>query len=278
MRERFSLIFVFLLVFFTSNAQYYYKDILLARQNQENWKAFHDKKVREVSIQSIDANNEQTPDFTCIQKVTSDFGSISTYTKSTNVPPSTLTAYYDQSGKMVKTIDTSDTYRSTTEYMYNETGQVSMMVNNSVETDNQIVTTEKHIWIYDGAGLKKMIKIKGGTDSTWVSFVKDEKGNIVEEKPVRGGQSLPSVYYYYDNDGRLTDIVRYNQKAGRLLPDYVFEYNSGRLSSMLFVPNGSTDYQRWIYVYDANGLKTNETCYDKKRQVVVRIHYSYTFF
>jgi hypothetical protein len=278
MRERFSLIFVLLLVVLMANAQYYYKDIVLARQNQENWKAFHDKKVREVNIQSIDANNEQTPDFICVQKVTSDFSSISTFTKSTNVPASTLTAYYDQSGRMVKTVDTSDTYKSTTEYTYNENGQVSMMLNNSVETDNQIVTTEKHLWIYDGTGLKKMIKIKGDTDSTWVSFVKDEKGNIAEEKPVRGGQSLPSVYYYYDNGGQLTDIVRYNQKAGRLLPDYVFEYNSGRLSSMLFVPNGSTDYQRWIYVYDANGLKTNETCYDKKRQVVVKIRYNYTFY
>src|ERR1700760_184981 len=175
MRHRLSLLFILLLIFFTADAQYYYKDILLGRQNQENWKAFHDKKVREVSIQSIDANNEQTPDFTCIQKVASDFSSISTFTKSTNVPASTLTAYYDPSGKMVKTVDTSDTYKSTTEYTYNENGQVTVMLNNSVETDNQIVTTEKHLWIYDGPSLKKMVKIKGETDSTWVSFVKDEK-------------------------------------------------------------------------------------------------------
>jgi hypothetical protein len=276
MRERISLLFVLMLVVFSANAQYYYKDILLARQNQENWKAFHDQKVREVTIQSIDANNEPTPDFTCMQKVASDFSSIATFTKSTNVPASTLTAYYDPSGKMIKTVDTSDTYKSTTEYSYNEKGDVSVMLNNSVQTDNQIVTTEKHLWIYEAGELKKMIKIKGNTDSTTVSFVKDEKGNIVEEKPVRGGLAQPSVFYYYDNAGQLTDIVRYNQKAGRLLPDYVFEYNSGRLSSMLFVPNGSTDYQRWIYVYDANGLKTNETCYDKKRQVVVKIRYNYT--
>jgi hypothetical protein len=225
----------------------------------------------------MDANNEPTPGFTCLQKVAPDFGSISTITKSANVPESNLTAFYDRSGRMIKTVDTSDTYKSTTEYTYNEKGDVSVMLNHSVQTDNQIVAVEKHIWTYDGAGPKNMIKIKGESDSTMVSFIKDDKGNIVEEKSVRGGQSLPSVYYYYDNDGRLTDIVRYNQKAGRLLPDYVFEYNSGRLSSMLFVPNGSSDYQRWIYVYDANGLKSNETCYDKKRQVVVKIRYSYNF-
>jgi len=277
MRERISLIFVLLMVVFSADAQYYYKDILLSRQNQENWKSFHNTKVREVNIQSIDANNEQTPDFICLQKVSSDFGSISTFTKSANVPASTLTAYYDQTGKMIKTVDTSDTYKSTTEYTYNENGEISVMLNQSIQTDNQIVTTEKHIWVYDATGPLEMIKIKGESDSTMVSFVKDDKGNIVEEKSVRNRQSLPSVYYYYDNSGKLTDIVRYNQKAGRLLPDYVFEYNSGRLSSMLFVPNGSTDYQRWVYVYDANGLKTNETCYDKKRQVVVKIRYSYTF-
>jgi hypothetical protein len=277
MRERISLIFVLLLIVFSANSQYYYKDILLARQNQDNWKSFHDKKVREVSIQSMDANNEPTPGFTCLQKVGSDFSSISTITKSANMPESNLTAFYDRSGRMIKTVDTSDTYKSTTEYTYNEKGDVSVMLNNSVQTDNQIVAVEKHIWTYDATGPKNMIKIKGETDSTTVSFVKDEKGNIVEEKSVRGGQSLPSVYYYYDGDGRLTDIVRYNQKAGRLLPDYVFEYNSGRLSSMLFVPNGSSDYQRWIYIYDANGLKSNETCYDKKRQVIVKIRYSYSF-
>src|SRR5579864_9089008 len=124
MRERISFIFVLLMVAFKADAQYYYKDILLSRQNQENWKSFHDMKVREVNIQSIDANNEQTPDFICLQKVTPDFASISTFTKSVNVPASTLTAYYDQTGRMIKTIDTSDTYKSTTEYTYNEKGEI----------------------------------------------------------------------------------------------------------------------------------------------------------
>ena len=272
---RFSFILFFLLIAFSSKSQYYYKDIVLTKQNQDNWKLLHDHKIKEVDIISIDANDEPTPGFTCTQNISSDFSSISTFTKSTDIPESTVTTYYDANGRPVKTVDTSDTYKSTTEYSYNETGNISSLLNNSVETDNHIVATEKHIWIYAGATLKQMIKIKGETDTTIVSFEKDENGNITEEKPVRAGQKLPSTYYYYDNDGRLTDIVRYNQKAGRLLPDYIFEYNSGHISSMLFVPSGSTDYQKWIYNYNPNGLKEGDICYDKKGQVVVKINYTY---
>jgi hypothetical protein len=277
MRHRISLLIVSLLTIFTARSQYYFKDILLTQQNQAKWKLFHDLKVKEANILSMDANSEPTPGFSCTQSFSSDFSVITTYTKSANMPASWLIADYNSMGRLIRTTDTSDTYRSTTDYTYNEVGQITALVNTSVETDNQVSATEKHLWIYEGSQLKKMIKIKGETDTTIVNLIKDEKGNIVEEKSVRNGQSLPSIYYYYDNDGRLTDIVRYNQKAGRLLPDYVFEYISDRISSMLFVPPASTDYQKWIYQYAANGLKSSETCYDKKKQMVVQINYNYSY-
>jgi YD repeat-containing protein len=277
MHLRFPLLIVFILVVFSAKSQYYYKDIVLTRQNQENWKSFRDQKVMKAEIQSLDVNNEPTPDFSCVQTFSRDYSTMTTYTQSANMPASTLTTYYDRNGRLVRTTDTSDTYKSTTEYLYNENGQISSMLNNSIETDNQVSATEKHLWIYEGNQLKKMIKIKSEADSTMVDLVRDEKGNVIEEKSIRYGQSLPSIYYYYDNDGRLTDIVRYNQKAGRLLPDYVFEYNSDRISSMLFVPAGSSDYQKWLYQYDANGLRSSETCYDKKKQLVVKIIYKYSF-
>jgi hypothetical protein len=270
-------VFVFLTTVFSVKSQYYYKDIVLTRQNQESWKSFHDKKVREVDIHSIDANEEMTPGFICTLRISSDFNTITTFTKSTNFAASTLQTYYDPHGWPIKTIDTSDTYNSTTEYSYNENGEIISLLNTSVETDNHVSATEKHLWKYEGGKPKQMIKIKGETDTTLVNLVIDEKGNVVEEKPVRNGLSLPAVYYYYDNDSRLTDIVRYNQKAGRLLPDYQFEYKYDRISSMLIVPAGSTDYQTWIYSYNSNGLKEGETCYDKKKQVVVKINYTYSF-
>jgi YD repeat-containing protein len=275
MRGRFPFIIALLMAACSAKSQYYYKDIILSKQNQENWKSLRDQKAKEVNIVSLDANDEPTPGFTCTQKISSDFSSISTYTKSTDIPESTVTTYYNPIGRLIKTVDTSDTFKSVTEYFYNEAGQLSSLLNSSVETDNQIMAVEKHVWIYENGSLKQMIKIKGESDSTIVRLEKDEKGNVVEEKPVHAGQSLPSTYYYYDEQGKLTDIVRYNQKAGRLLPDYIFEYNSGHVSSMLFVPSGSTDYQKWLYSYKPNGLKESEICYDKKRQVVVKINYTY---
>jgi YD repeat-containing protein len=277
MHLRFLTLIVFLLAVFTAKSQYYYKDIVLTRQNQQNWRSFRDLKVKQADIQSLDANNEPTDGFSCKQTISADYGTITTYTRSANMAASTLTTYYDHNGRMIRTTDTSDTYKSTTEYTYDANGQITSLLNNSVETDNQVGATEKHLWVYEGTQLKKMIKIKGETDTTIVNLIKDEKGNIIEEKPIREGQSLPSTYYYYDNDGRLTDIVRYNQKAGRLLPDYVFEYISDRISSMIVVPAGSSDYQKWLYQYNENGLKASETCYDKKKQLVVKIRYDYSF-
>ena len=276
-RNRILVIAAFLLAGFSSKSQYFYKDLLQSRQSRETCKSYRDQKVKEVHIESLDANDEATRDFVCTQTISSDFSEISTFTKSVNTPASTLTAFYDQTGRIIRTVDTSDTYKSSTEYSYDAQGNVSTLVNTSVQTDNHITSVEKHLWTYENGLPKQMIKIKGESDTTMVSLIKDDKGRITEERAKRAGQSLPTIYYYYNADGNLTDIVRYNKKADRLLPDYIFEYNAGKISSMLFVPNGSNDYQRWIYVYEANGLKSKETCYDKKRQVVVRIHYNYSF-
>jgi len=277
MYTRFSLLIVFGLGFMAARSQYYFKDIVLTKQNQENWKSYLKNKVREVDINSIDANDEPTPGFTCRQSISNTAGSLTTYTKSNNISASSLTAFYDGTGRLIKTIDTSDTYNSTTNYTYGPGGEISSLENISVETDNHISASERHIWNFENGRPKQMLKIKNETDTTIVTLLLDEKGNVLEERPVHGLQVLPTIYYYYDNNDRLTDIVRYNQKAARLLPDYVFEYNYDRISSMLLVPAGSADYQKWVYSYNSSGLKEKETCFDKKKQVVVKITYSYSF-
>jgi hypothetical protein len=99
---------------------------------------------------------------------------------------------------------------------------------------------------------------------------------VAEENSVRRKVALPSFYYYYDAQNRLTDIVSYNVKAKRLLPLYIFEYNDdNQLSSMLVVPEGTDDYQKWIYEYNDAGLKIKETCLNKRKQILGRVEYVY---
>ena len=123
-----------------------------------------------------------------------------------------------------------------------------------------------------------MLKIKNGRDTTFIRFILDEKGNIAEERATRNKTDLPTIFYYYDADNRLTDIVRYSLKAKRLLPDNVFEYGEGgKLSSMLVVPDGSNDYLKWLYEYNEKGLKIKESCFSRQKELLGRIEYQYSY-
>jgi hypothetical protein len=155
-------------------------------------------------------------------------------------------------------------------------GEVTAVKNLAIETDNRLRTTEDHLWRYAAGVAVSMLKIKNGTDTTAVAF-KSEKGKVTEEQATHGKEKLPLIYYYYDSAGLLTDIVKYNVKAQRLLPDYMFSYENQRLASMIFVPVTSGDYENWQYEYDARNLKLREVCRNKRRETIAMVTYSYSF-
>ena len=122
----------------------------------------------------------------------------------------------------------------------------------------------------------KMLLIKNNSDTTTVEFVKDEHGDIAEERWRKKGNLVENYFYYYNDQHKLTDIVRYNERAQRLLPDYLFSYDSnGTLVKLTQIPQGSADYLIWQYVYGPNGLKQKELCFNKQKQPVGTIEYIY---
>jgi YD repeat-containing protein len=265
-----------LIIALSTTGQYYYKDIIVTRQTNEKRNLYKSQGVKLIKLSSTEANGEPTPDFDCRQVISNDFSEIRTTTLTNASVPTSLTAFYDNKGLLRKTIDTSDTYNSTTEFEYDGDGHVISVNNVSLETDNHVQNTELHIWKYEQGNVESMIKIKNGTDTTLVKLVKDEKGNIIEEHPSNHRLDLPVIYYYYDANNRLTDIVRYNEKAKRLLPDYIFEKDpNGRIQSMLFLPAGTNEYQKWLYRYNERGLLEQEACYNKKGQLLGKVNYEY---
>jgi len=261
------------------SAQYYYKDVITTRQNETRWRLYKELQVKSVRLNSFERDGRPTEGFAGDQNISLDLFQITTHTKATGNAESWIIASYSPAGLTRKVVDTSDTYRSVSDYQYDAAGRIQSILNTSIETDNHFKDVEQHSWSYDAAGKPtSMLKIKNGIDTTFIRFVPDEKGNIAEERATRNKTELPAIFYYYDADNHLTDIVRYSSKAKRLLPDNVFEYGEGgRLISMLVVPDGSNDYLKWLYEYDPKGLKIKESCFSRQKELLGRIEYQYSY-
>ena len=272
-----ALFVVFVLINVSLNAQYYYRDIVLSGKNSDLWQTYKINGIKKVTITSHDPDGSLTEGFNGEQIIAKDYSTINTLTAGLNEGQSLLETTYSNTGKIIKTLDSSEGYSSHTRYQYDESGK---LVSQESETfiEGKPGEVEKRQWFYGENGTpSKMIRTKNGTDETIVTFVPDEKGNVGEENSTRGGIPLQSVYYYYDNVNRLTDVVRYSRQAKRLLPDYMFEYDmKGKITSMVVVPEGSDDYQRWIYEYEGNNLKKSESCFDKRKKLLGRIEYTYS--
>jgi YD repeat-containing protein len=269
---------VLILLSLAGQAQFYYKDIIVTKETADRWKLYRANKVRSVRLSSFENDGQPSEGFEGDQEVAGDLSLINTHTKSSRSADSRLMAWYSPQGLPTRTEDTSDTYRSVSEYQYDQAGRLKNIINTSIETDNKVQAEEQHQWHYTSEGKpSSMWKIKNGSDTTIVRFVADEKGNIAEEHATRNNTELPTVYYYYDADNRLTDIVRYNMRAQKLLPDYIFEYApDGKPVSMLMLPEqNSSEYQKWVYEYNDKGLKIKESCFNKRRELMGMVEYSY---
>lgn len=275
--KSFSLIFVLTIIFSDAVAQFYYKDHLLPRQTADQIQKYRQHQIRSVTAISAE-NNPQAEGSTLQvkQTINGNYSQLLTITASPVTGESSLTTWLNEKGLAIKTIDTTDGAGSTTTYVFNDRNTVEKIVN-VTSSPGHATEKEEHHWFYRNEGKPiRMWKIRNDNDTTHVTFEFDEKGNVIEEKSTRFGKALTTVYYYYDDQNRLTDIVRYNPIAKRLLPDYIFEYNSnGQLRSMMVVPASGSDYHRWMYTYDERGLKTKETVLNKNRQVIGTVEYKY---
>ncbi|HJU45778.1 MAG TPA: hypothetical protein VJ647_03295 [Chitinophagaceae bacterium] len=270
-------LFVVALLPLLAHSQYYYKDILSTGQINKTFERYSANKITHVTLHSFNGSTPVTEGFTCWQKVSYRPGQIITYTKTSGNGESWLTATYNDEGLLIKTVDSTGESVSRSFYRYDIKKQLTQLRNETAAADKSSFDTEVHNWMYNDKGKpKQMMRIKNGKDTTLITFTPDEKGNPGEEEAFRKGVSQGRVYYYYDGKGHLTDVVRYNIKAARLLPDYMFGYeDNGELSTMTVVPEGSSDYQKWYYKYDEDGLKLADFCYNKKNELQGKVEYEY---
>lgn len=273
-------LFFLLISGFALNAQgqYYYNDILSTELTNKQFLLIQNNNIKSMKAFSFEADESQTEGFLLEMEVNKQQNQIIT-NSSVNNTPSLLTSTY-KNNRLHKTVNNAARVETTTTYEYDPKGLLIKLTTLTVDTFMNSKLTEEHLWQYDSNNkIKAMKRVKNGTDTTHIEFDYDEFGNIGEENWRRNGRVVETYYYYYNPKNQLTDIVRYNSRAKRLLPDYLFEYEAnGKISSMTQVSTGSSSYVIFQYYYNEKGLKEKEVILNKLKQPVARIDYGYRFF
>ncbi|MCW3093256.1 MAG: hypothetical protein JWP81_4325 [Ferruginibacter sp.] len=261
----------------TGIAQYYYKDIVSNRQTLSETAALKEQKIRNILVHSFEGNGEASPGFYCEKKISKDYRRIETYTKSNITGKALQTTYYNDKNQLVRSTDSSDLSITTSTYEYDDKGSIVNIISNSRSNDDDFTTmlVEEHQYQYNAKGKpEKMSRIRNHRDTSAVIFTVDDKGNVIDENDL--GKNGKHYYYYYNDKNRLTDIVKFNVVKGKLMPDFIFEYNSaGQVTQMVSVEEGAnSDYYTWKYIYN-DGLRIIEKCFSKEKILLGYFEYEY---
>lgn len=274
----FLFFFAFILIALSSSAQYYYKDIISNKETADLMKVFLANKVTAVRLVSYDGEGVKSDDIAVEQRFFPADRILRTSTKSERNTESVLLSYINEKGQVIKTVDSTEAATSITTYQYNATGQLQTISTLLTDSANVLNDREEHRWEYKDGKVSRLLRIKNGNDTAIVQFKLDDAGNVIEERSTRRGIQSEPFYYYYDSQNRLTDIVRYNNKSKRLLPEYMFEYSpANQVIQRITVPGTGSNYLIWRYQYDDRGLKTKEAIYDKYKQLNGKVEYLYSF-
>lgn len=260
-----------------SVAQYYHKDILSVQQAIAEKTTLQEQKIRTVIVHSFEADGSASDGFFCQKKINKNYKLIETYTRSSFTGKSLLSAYYNDKGQLIKSVDSSEINAVTTFYDYDEKGNVKLISSYSHSSDEDYSTSVKEVHEYN-YNLKnkpeKMWRIRNDTDSALVEFVLDDKNNVIDE--IERTKNGKHYYYYYDSKNRLTDIVKFNVVKNKMQPDFIFEYDQqGQLVQMISTEEGvSGAYFTWKYTY-LDGLRIIEKCFSRDKQLLGYFEYEY---
>lgn len=260
-------------------AQYYYNDIIGTLETNRQMKNYLANKVKTVSATGYDQRGAKATDFSEFQEVKEN-GTALKFSSFTNLNKTVTYSKFDSQGRLIKISDSSTAIESVTNYEYDANGRIFRVQNTTKDSANDFNQIEVHYWIYNASGKpEKMWRVINNTDSLEIRFAPDKDDNTGDEKTIRKGVETGIIYYYYDDKKRLTDIVRYNTKAKKLLPDILFEYddNDRVIQKITTTSSINLGYLIWRYIFDEKGLKIKEALFNDDKQLTGKIEYSYTF-
>ncbi len=272
-----SLVFLLLLAFsFSTEAQYFFKDIWSNAQIKKELSILKNENIKTIKIKSFEDDGEPSEGFFCEKKINKNYTQSQMISKSNMTGESLLVSDYNSEGRPTKTSDNTPTTTSTTQYEYDGNGRLTSVRSTTKADDDSGEITETREYFYDGTSLVKMLRKKNGALISTTHFVTDNNGNVIEESPENSAGPEKKYYYYYNDKNMLTDVVHFNEQAQRLLPDYMYEYNSLNLpEQMISTEEGGSNYFIWRYIYNNKNLREKEKCFSKEKRLLGSIEYQY---
>lgn len=258
-----------------AKGQYFYKDIISTARTNSEFSVLKKENLRSIKIESFDENDEPSEGFFCEKKINKNFSQSEMISKSNITGESLLVTDYNASGQIKKTVTTTPTTTNTVEFQYDNNGNLFLVSAYTRADGDSNGIKETHEYIYENNRPIRMLRKKNNLLVSTITFLADDKGNIIEEN-ASGNSSDIKYYYYYDENNRLTDVVHYNPIAKKLLPDYMFEYNKNdQPKQMISVDESGRSYITWKYAYDDKGLTEIQKCFSKEKHLLGTIQYEY---
>ena len=262
-------------------AQYYYNDLIALKQWEQKARLYRTEQVSKITETAILPNGEKQTDYNQFHTISSTGDTVR---KVRSMGEFTLTTLYirDRAGYLQSEIEIQPGMNTRIEYKRDTNGNITRIENIHTDSLLDFVDHEIHEWFYDAKNKpKELLRIveqfNGKFDTTTIRLILDEKEQVIEEQSYKNKNLSNFFYYYYDSSGNLTDIVRYNEKWKRLLPDQLFEYDEKNQLIQRMQLTGSRDvsYLIWRYGYERNGLLKEEALFNNKKEHTGSIRYNY---
>jgi hypothetical protein len=271
----FSFLFINILSVSSARAQYYYKDLVSTYKQNKEFSILKNAGFRNVKISSFDEHDQPSDGFFCEKRMNKNFTQSQLMTNSNITGQSLLVTDYNSNGDVIKTKTTTPNTNNNIEFTYDSNRNIILIRTETIADGDSSGIVETHQYFYIHNLPVKMIRMKNNVVVATITFLSDEKGNIIEEDPSGNGDDK-KYFYYYDDKNRLTDVVHYNVIAKRLLPDYMFEYSEDREpKQMISVDETGRNYFIWRYAYDDKKLPEIQKCYSKEKTLLGTIQYDY---
>lgn len=258
-------------------SQYYYKDIWLLDQSNQQFKVLKSSGLRTIVIKSFEANGEASENFFCEKRINKNYTVSEMKSNSDITGKSVLTAYYNDKGLLTRSVDSTESATNYTDYRYDDAGRLKSISFHSHADDDSTARGEEHIYSYGTDGkIKSMIRKKMNILFSTIDFKTNEQGYVTDEAEKIKGQPTKFYYYYYDDTSRLTDVVYNNERLDQMLPCYMYRYDDqGQIDQLLATEEGGSNYTIWRYHYNDKKLRDAEKCYNKDKKLLGSIEYEY---